>query len=171
MPLGVTLVTWLALTVTVQTCAAGRAGLGVSVNEDPLPGSVGLAVNVSGVPVGHAMLNALAVALTASLKFTTIPAVGVTFMAPLAGVVEVTDGGGAVVNVNTSLLPIGTPTLAEVTWAATTVTVHVVAVGRFVSGVRVKLDAPPGGAGLSVKATFVPDGHCRVKEVLVTLTA
>ena len=54
---------------------------------------------------------------------------------------------------------------------ATTVTVHTVPAGRFADGVSVKLVAPPGGTGATVKVSDVPVGHSSLKAVPVTLTA
>jgi hypothetical protein len=54
---------------------------------------------------------------------------------------------------------------------ATAVAVHIVPAGRLAFGVSVKLVAPPGGAGLRVKAEGVPLGHSRVNADAVTFTA
>src|SRR5437764_884484 len=85
------------MTVTVHTVAEGSAEVGASVNE--LLGEA-LWVNVCGEPVGHSKVNALAVAVTVSLKLMTTFELTGTLLAPFPGVALVTvgavSGGGAV---------------------------------------------------------------------------
>ncbi len=62
-------VIWLAIAVTVQIVPYGRFAVGVSVMEvagEPL------CVKETGVPFGHWIVKALAVALTLSLKLIVI---------------------------------------------------------------------------------------------------
>src|SRR5437763_10581519 len=81
-------------TVMVQTVPAGRFVVGVSVivvaGDDDCE-------KVSGVPVGHSIVNALFVALIDSLKFTSIVVSRATSVAPFAGVVLLTLGAASCV--------------------------------------------------------------------------
>src|ERR1051326_3830273 len=79
-------------TVTVQTVPAGRFAVGVSVivraGDDDCE-------KVFGVPVGHSSVNAFDVALIDSLKLTWSVVSRATSVAPLAGVVLLTDGAAS----------------------------------------------------------------------------
>src|SRR5437764_2417776 len=95
--MSVSLISSLA-TLTVQTVPDGRFAVGVRVivvagDED--------CENVSGVPVGHSIVNALFVALIDSLKLIWIVVSRATSVAPSAGVVLLTLGAAScVVNEN-----------------------------------------------------------------------
>src|SRR5205823_5049983 len=90
---------WFAITLTEQTVPSGRLLVGSSVIDDP---GEPLTVKLSGVPVGHSIVNELPLAVTGSLKLTTTFALTATCVAPSAGDVLVTDGAAsAVVNEKT----------------------------------------------------------------------
>ena len=78
-----------AITFTVQVVPAGRFEDGVRVM---VVAGDALWLNVFGVPTGHSSENALAVALTLSLKVTEIVEFTATFVAAEAGVVLMTEG-------------------------------------------------------------------------------
>src|SRR5215470_12949436 len=78
-----------AVTFTVQVVPAGRFEDGVRVT---VVAGDALWVNVFGVPTGHSSENALAVALTLSLKVTEIVEFSGTFVAEFAGVMLDTLG-------------------------------------------------------------------------------
>src|SRR2546430_17022840 len=80
---------WFAITFTEQTVPSGRLLVGSSVIAEP---GEPLTVKLSGVPVGHSSENELVVAVTASLKLTTMFVFTATWAAPSAGDVVVTDG-------------------------------------------------------------------------------
>jgi hypothetical protein len=86
-----------AITVTVQVVLAGSGDDGVSVNDDA---GEELWLNDSGVPVGHSILNALAVAVTDLEKLTVIVEPAFTSVAVSVGTVVVTAGGVSTVNEN-----------------------------------------------------------------------
>jgi len=87
-----------AIAVTVQVAVLGRVESGVSVIAlVPEP----LTVKVSGVPVGHSIVNELVVTLTGSLKSTSMVADGSTAVAPSAGVLAVKIGALSVANEKT----------------------------------------------------------------------
>src|SRR5207244_8632520 len=81
-------------TVMVQTVPAGRFVVGVSVN---VVAGDEVCEKLSGVPVGHSIVNALLVALTDSLKLMSIVVSRATSVAPLAGVVPLTLGAASCV--------------------------------------------------------------------------
>src|SRR5947208_7755635 len=81
-------------TVMVQTVPAGRFVVGVSVN---VVAGDEVCEKLSGVPVGHSIENAFDVALTDSLKFTSIVVSRATSVAPSAGVVLLTLGAASCV--------------------------------------------------------------------------
>ena len=81
-------------TVMVQTVPAGRFVVGVSVN---VVAGDDVCEKLSGVPVGHSIVNALLVALTDSLKLMSIVVSRATSVAPLAGVVLLTLGAASCV--------------------------------------------------------------------------
>src|ERR671928_223484 len=88
---------WFAITFTEQTVASGRSLVGSSVIDEP---GEPLTVKLFGVPVGHSSENELVVAVTGSLKFTTMFVFTATWSAASAGEVVVTDGpASAVANV------------------------------------------------------------------------
>src|SRR5256885_2259478 len=80
---------WFAITFTVHVVPCGRSDVGSSVIVDPGEPET---ANVLADEVGHSRLNELVVALTDSLKFTTMFVFNATGDAPLAGDVEVTLG-------------------------------------------------------------------------------
>ena len=84
---------WFAITLTAQTVPSGRLLVGSSVIDEP---GQPLTVNDSGVPVGHSSVNELPLAVTDSLKFTTMFVLIATWSAPSAGDVEVTDGASSI---------------------------------------------------------------------------
>ena len=136
-----TSVIWLAATVTVQVVADGSGAAGVSVNE---PAGEALRVNVCGKPVGHCRSNALTLALTLSLKLTTMAELTETPLAEFAGVVLTTDGavsGGTVVNENeksAAMLSGGSAVSVSVIRPALTLTLQIVPAGRSDVGSSVK---------------------------------
>src|SRR5262245_9862889 len=81
--------TCVAVTFTVQVVSPARFEDGVRVM---VVAGDALWVNAFGVPAGHSSENALAVALTLSLKVTAIVEFTATFVAELAGVVLDTLG-------------------------------------------------------------------------------
>src|SRR6266566_9826111 len=85
---------WFAITLTAQTVPSGRLLVGSSVIDEP---GEPLTVKVSGVLVGHSSVKELVVAVTGSLKFTTMLALVATWSAPSAGEVLVTDGAASAV--------------------------------------------------------------------------
>src|SRR5437764_11487596 len=68
---------------------SGRLPVGSSVIAEP---GEPLTLKVAGVPVGHSSVNELVVAVTGSLKLTTMFAFTATWSAPSAGDVLDTDG-------------------------------------------------------------------------------
>jgi hypothetical protein len=86
------------VTVTVQVVPEASELFGVSVNVVGPP----LCVNATGVPVGHSSANAPASTVTGSEKVTVGAVLAATWLAPSAGVVEMTVGAAStVVNENT----------------------------------------------------------------------
>jgi hypothetical protein len=159
-----------ATTVTVQTVPAGNGAVGVNVNVVAGPGGDGLTENALGVAVGHSSLNAFAVTFTALLNETDGVTLASTAVSPLFGVVRVTLGGVSIVNEKVESAPSLVPATSE-TWAATTVTVHVVPAGRGAVGVNVNIVAGPGGDGLTENAAGVPVGHSSLNALAPTFTA
>src|SRR2546421_12879036 len=89
----------LAKTVTVQIVASGRSAVGSSVIDEP---GEPLTEKLFAVPVGHSSVNELPLAVTGSLKVTTMFVFTSTPVAPSAGDVLVTEGAAsAVVNEKT----------------------------------------------------------------------
>src|SRR2546423_578926 len=85
---------WFAITVTVQTVPFGRSAFGSSViGERGEP----LTLNACALPVGHSSVNELLVAVTGSLKVTSMFAVFATSIAPSAGLVLETLGAASCV--------------------------------------------------------------------------
>src|SRR5436305_8175444 len=76
-----TSVTWAATTVTVQTTPLGKGDVGCSTKL--VAGEGVVTEKATGVPVGHSSLNAEAVTLTDSLKFTVTVELGATPQTPL----------------------------------------------------------------------------------------
>src|SRR5437762_11668084 len=64
-----TSVTWVEISAIAQTVPSGRLLVGSSVIDEP---GEPLTEKLSGVPVGHSSVNELVVAVTGSLKFTTM---------------------------------------------------------------------------------------------------
>src|SRR5437667_106388 len=86
---------WFAITFTEQVVAAGRSVVGSSVIVDvPEP----LTPKLWGEPLGHSIVNELPLAFTGSLKLTVTLLLGLTPVAPFAGLVLVTVGALSVVN-------------------------------------------------------------------------
>src|SRR5689334_6437607 len=155
-------------TVTVQLLPAGNMEGGVSRSV------VTLFCWAAGIVTGLPQLSvtALANTVTLSLKLIVMVAFCATLTALFVGTVEVTDGAASVVNVNTKLAAMlsgGSPPSTSVTFAATTVTVHVVLKGKSAVGSSVKLLTPPGAGGVAVNATGVPTGHSTVHAVESTI--
>src|SRR5215213_4862034 len=88
-----------ALTVTVHWTPMGRSEVGLSVKV--LEGLAESAKACVLPGVGHSMEKELVVAFTLSLKLTTMLTLAATPVAPLVGVVVVTDGGESTVNEKT----------------------------------------------------------------------
>src|SRR6266566_2394323 len=84
---------WFAITFTEQIVPCGRSAVGSSVIEEP---GEPLTVKLLAVPLGHSSVNELPLAVTDSLKFTTMFVLIATWSAPLAGDVEVTDGASSI---------------------------------------------------------------------------
>ena len=89
------------MTVTVQVVPAGRFAVGSRVIVlVPEP----LTVKACVLPgVGHSIVKELVVTSTASLKLTTMLALGAWFVAPLVGVVVVTAGRASTVIVTVAV--------------------------------------------------------------------
>src|SRR5438067_10089133 len=81
-----------AITVTVQTVPSGRLEVGSSVIDEP---GEPLTVKLSDVLVGHSSVNELVVAVTGSLKLTTMFVFTATWSAASAGEVVVTVGAAS----------------------------------------------------------------------------
>src|SRR6266487_3752912 len=87
---------WFASTFTEQTVPSGRSLVGSSVADEP---GEPLTPKLSGVPLGHSSVNELPVAVTGSLKFTTMFVFTATWSAPSAGeVLETLGAASAVAN-------------------------------------------------------------------------
>ena len=84
---------WFAITLTAQTVPSGKSAVGSSVIDEP---GEPLTVKLLAVPVGHSSVNELPLAVTDSLKFTTMFVLIATWSAPSAGDVEVTDGASSI---------------------------------------------------------------------------
>src|ERR687886_540209 len=155
-------------TVIVQTVPAGRFADGVSVND--VAGDE-VCENAFDVPVGHSIVNAVFVALTDSLMVIWIVVSRATSVAPSAGVVVLTLGAAScVVNENEWFAAGwsgGSRASVSLMFAATAVTVQVVAAGRSLVGSSV-IDEP--GEPLTEKAFELPVGHSSVNELVETVT-
>src|SRR2546423_8266579 len=81
-----------ATAVTVHVVPSGRSAVGSSVIEEP---GEPLTVKLFALPVGHSSVNELPLAVTLSLKLTTMFAFVATFVAPSAGEVLVTVGAAS----------------------------------------------------------------------------
>src|SRR5919202_6233313 len=121
---------WFAITFTTQSVPSGRSLVGSSVIDEP---GEPLTVKLSEVFVGHSSVNELVVAVTGSLKFTTMFVFTATWSAASAGDVVVTDGAAsAVANEKLEFAAGwsgGSPESTSLMFAATAVTVQC-AVGR-----------------------------------------
>src|SRR5918912_3946288 len=84
----------LASTVTVQTSPFGRFEVGSSVIAEP---GEPLTENACAEPVGHSSVNELPLAVTGSLKLTTMFVFTATWSAASAGDVVVTVGAASAV--------------------------------------------------------------------------
>src|ERR687883_579857 len=157
---------WFAITFTEQTVPSGRSLVGSSVIDEP---GEPLTEKLSGVPVGHSSENELPLAVTGSLKFTTMFVFTATWSAASAGDVVVTDGAAsAVANVKLEFAAGwsgGSPASASLMLAATAVTVQTVASGRSDVGSRV-IEEP--GEPLTAKLCAPPQST--VNELLLTVT-
>src|SRR6185436_15991157 len=91
-------VTPAASAVTVQVSPCVKSVSGLSVNE-----ALGLAlvVNVCEPDVAHEIVKLAPLALTDSLKLIVTFVAAPTFVAPLAGVVELTEGAASIVKLKT----------------------------------------------------------------------
>src|SRR5438874_12964020 len=83
-----------ASTVTVQTSPFGRFEVGSSVIVEP---GEPLTLNACALPVGHSTVNELPVAVTGSLKVTSMFVFFATSVAPSAGLVLDTLGAASCV--------------------------------------------------------------------------
>src|SRR6266516_4929388 len=83
---------WFAITFTEQTVPPGRSLVGSSVIEEP---GEPLTEKLFGVPVGHSSVNELPLAVTGSLKLTTMFVFTATWAAPAAGLVLLTLGAAS----------------------------------------------------------------------------
>src|SRR5439155_1130586 len=86
---------WFAITFTEQTVPSGRSLVGSSVIDEP---GEPLTEKLSGVPVGHSIVNELPLAFTGSLKVTVILPLAFTPVALFAGLVLETVGALSVAN-------------------------------------------------------------------------
>src|SRR5438034_5245786 len=85
---------WFAITFTEQTVPPGRSLVGSSVIEEP---GEPLTAKLFDVPVGHSSVNELPLAVTGSLKLTTMFVFFATSVTPSAGLVVVTLGAASCV--------------------------------------------------------------------------
>src|SRR5438552_6651050 len=85
---------WFAITFTEHTVPSGRSLVGSSVIDEP---GEPLTLKLSGVPVGHSSENELVVAVTGSLKLTTMFVFTATWSAASAGDVVLTEGAASAV--------------------------------------------------------------------------
>src|SRR5947208_2019499 len=133
---------WFAITFTEQIVPSGRSLVGSSVIDEP---GEPLTLKLSGVPVGHSSENELVVAVTGSLKLTTMFVFTATWSAASAG--EVLETVGAASCVANEKLEFaagwsgGSPPSTSLILAATAVTVQF-AVGRSESGSSVIVSVP-----------------------------
>src|SRR5205814_1967035 len=131
-----------AITFTEHTVPSGRLLVGSSVIDEP---GEPLTVKLSDVLVGHSSVNELVVAVTGSLKLTTMFVFTATWSAASAGEVVVTVGAASWV-ANEKLVFAagwsgGSPVSTSLIFAATAVAVQF-AVGRSESGSRVIDEVP-----------------------------
>src|SRR5919199_3340909 len=157
---------WFATTFTEQSAPSGRLLVGSSVIDEP---GEPLTAKLSGVPVGHWSENELVVAVTGSLKLTTMFVFTATWSAASAGEVVVTVGPVSCV-ANEKLVFAagwsgGGPPATSLMLAATAVTVQF-AVGRSESGSSVIPDVPEP---LTWKVCGLPS-HTIVNELESTVT-
>src|SRR5437763_3881239 len=114
---------WFAITFTEHSVPSGRLLVGSSVIDEP---GEPLTEKLSGVPVGHSSENELVVAVTASLKFTTMFVFTATWSAASAGeVVETLGAASAVANVKLEFAAGwsgGSPVSTSLIWVGTGVT-------------------------------------------------
>src|ERR671933_9436 len=129
---------WFAITVTEQIVPSGRSPVGSSVIDEP---GEPLTVKLCGVPAGQSSVNELVVAVTGSLKLTTM----FVFAATWSG---------------------GSPLSTSLMLAATAVTVQL-AVGRSLFGSSVIPEVPEP---VTWKVCRLPS-HTIVNELESTVTA
>src|SRR5436190_105021 len=157
---------WVAITLTEQTVPSGRLLVGSSVIEEP---GEPLTLKLSGVPAGHSSVNELVVAVTGSLKLTTMFVFTATWSAASAGEVVVTVGAASwVANEKLKFAAGwsgGSPLSTSLMLAAMAVTVQF-AVGRSLSGSSVIPDVPEP---LTWKVWGLPS-HTIVNELESTVT-
>src|ERR687885_2782797 len=158
---------WLAITVTEQIVPSGRLPVGSSVIDEP---GEPLTVKLCGVPAGQSSVNELAVAVTGSLKLTTMFVFTATWSAASAGEVVVTVGAASCV-ANVKLVFAagwsgGSPESTSLMLAATAVTVQF-AVGRSEVGSSVIVSVPDP---LTPKVCVLPSQEI-VNELESTVTA
>src|SRR5919199_898422 len=155
-----------ATTVIEQIVPSGRLLVGSSVIDEP---GEPLTVKLCGVPAGQSSVNELVVAVTGSLKLTTMFVFTATWSAASAGEVVVTVGAASCV-ANEKLVFAagwsgGSPESTSLMFAATAVTVQF-AVGRSLSGSSVIPDVPEP---LTWKVCGLPS-HTIVNELESTVT-
>src|ERR687885_2802335 len=156
----------LAITVTEQIVPSGRLRVGGRLTDGP---AEPLTVKLCGVPAGQSSVNELVVAVTGSLKLTTMFVFTATWSAASAGEVVVTVGPvSCVANVKLEFAAGwsgGSPESTSLMLAATAVTVQF-AVGRSESGSSVIPDVPEP---LTWKVCGLPS-HTTVNELESTVT-
>src|SRR5262245_44802858 len=134
---------WFAITVTVQVVLAGSSPLGLSVIEEP--GEPVTPSDCALLGAGHSIENELLLAVTDSLKLTTMFVSRATSVAPSAGeVVETLGALSCVANEKTKFAAGwsgGSPPSTSLMLAAIAVTVQF-AVGRSESGSSVIVSVP-----------------------------
>src|SRR5215470_2903500 len=99
-----TSVTFDATTVTVQTVPTGKSEVGSRTKLLVPPGAAGVTLKAIGVETGHSIVNAVeSWIFTFSLKLIVMLVLVATCVAPLVGMVDVTEGGVSMVNEKTKL--------------------------------------------------------------------
>src|SRR6185295_1747986 len=99
-----TSVTFDATTVTVQTVPTGKSDVGSRTKLLTPPGATGVTLKATGVATGHSTVNAVESRIfTFSLKLIVMLVFVATWVAPLVGIVVVTEGGVSIVKLKTKL--------------------------------------------------------------------
>src|SRR5207248_2290286 len=157
-----------AITFTEQTVPSGRLLVGSSVIDEP---GEPLTVKLSGVPVGQSSVNELVVAVTGSLKLTTMFVFTATWSAPSADEGGVAVGAASCVAKEQLVFAVGwsggSTASVSLMLAAIAVTVQTTPSGRSAVGSSV-IDDP--GDPLTLKLFAVPVGHSSVNELELTVT-